>query len=240
MKRCLMVFCSLMFVMLAYAQSGQKEINDIKKSKRYVYAMAASMKSGEEAIASAKDLLLLEVEQWLKDEKMEDVAGYIVKVKNNTSQIETQRGKLYRAFVYVAKKDVLPYYKDEEIEMVKTDTLQTIPQPSPIVAEPKVEQPETPKVTLTVAEEEMLQINQFADINTYVAEKKADGTIVDYGKYATMPNDANIYIFVYNKQGEVCAKIKKVGDESLNMSTLQNDEVASYKGCGAIWIKMKE
>lgn len=240
MSRYLMTSFCLLLAMATHAQDSQQEINDIKKSKHYVYAVAASTQSKEDAAQRAKDLLLLEVEQWLKDEKKDDFAGYVVKVKNNTSQIDTQRGKLYRVFVYVAKKDVLPYYKDEEVETVKKDTVQKAAPNSSVAVEPRTKQTETQKVTLAAAEEQMLMISKFADINSYIKEKKADGTILDCGKYATMPKDANMYVFVYNKNGEVCAKIKKFGTESINMSTLQKDNVANYKGCGAIWIKVKE
>jgi hypothetical protein len=253
MNRHLMTFCCLLFGVMLHAEDSQQEINNIKKSKRYVYAMAASNQSKEDAILRAKDLLLLEVEQWLKDEEQGDFAGYVVKVKNNASQIETQRGKLYRVFAYVAKKDVLPYYDDEEIETVKKDSATTVQQSAPVAAEPKVEQreeqleeqreeqqPETPEVTLTAAEEEMLAIDKFDDIYTYVAKKTADGTITDYGKYLRMPKNEDVYVFVYDTQGNVPTKIKRYGGKSLNMGTLKEDKVERYEGCGAIWIKVKE
>ena len=248
MNRHLMTFCFLLFGVMLHAEDSQQEINNIKKSKRYVYAMAASNQSKEDAILRAKDLLLLEVEQWLKDEKQGDFAGYVVKVKNNASQIETQRGKLYRVFAYVAKKDVLPYYDDEEIETVKKDSATTVQQSAPVAAEPKaeqrveqrVEQPETPQMTLTAAEEEMLGIDKFDDIYAYVAKKTADGTITDYGKYLQMPKNEDVYVFVYDTQGNIPAKIKRYGGKSLNMGTLKEDKVERYEGCGAIWIKVKE
>lgn len=245
MSRYLMTICCALFCLTCIAQGSQREINEIKKSKHYVYAMAASANSKEEATESAKALLMLEVEQWLKEEKKDDVAGYVAKVKNNTAQIETQRGKLYRVFVYVAKKDILPYYNDEEIETVKSGnvnklTVKTEPQTIPAATVEKIEQPNVTQVTLTATEKQMLTIDKFADINAYISENKANGKIGDCGKYTTMPKDADVYMFVYNKQGEVCAKIKKTGAELLNMNTLQRDDIANYKGCGAIWIKMKE
>ncbi len=240
MSRYLTMLCGFLFALSLYAQDNQKEINNIKKSKHYVYASATSTTSKEEAAQSAKDLLLLEVEQWLKDEKKDDVVGYVVKVKNSSLQIETQRGKLYRVFAYVAKKNVLPFYKDEEIESVRKDTVKTEQQNTPVAATPKVEQLAVAKPTLTPEEEKMVKIDQFDDLNAYVAGLKASGAISDYGKYATMPKDSDIYLFVYNTQGEICAKIKRFSSESLNMSTWKKDDVTNYKKCGAIWIKMKE
>lgn len=222
-----MIICGLLFGLALHAQDRQKEINDIKKSKRYVYASATSTISKEEATHSAKDLLMLEVEQWIKDEKKDDVAGYVVKVKNCTSQIETQRGKLYRVFVYVAKKDVLPYFQDEEVTNVKTGITSTVEN---LAAEPR----------LSASEEKMLQIQTFDHINAYIQARKADGTLADCGKYATWSKNENVYLFVYTPQAKVCAIIKAFNSELVNMSTLQADSMANYKGCGAIWIKMNE
>ena len=229
-----MIICGWLCCLASMAQGSLQEINDIKKSKRYVYAMAASSQSKEDATQRAKDLLLLEVEQWLKEEKTEDFAGYVVKVKNNTAQIETQRGKLFRVFVYVAKKDILPYAQNEEVETVKMEAS------LPDTASVKPEQSAAPKVTLTATEEQMLKIDSFEALTSYIKENRANGKITDYGKYATMPKDADVYVFVYNPQGGISARIKRFGAESLNLSTLQKDDVANYKGCGAIWVKIKE
>ena len=234
MRRYWMIICGLLCCLTSMAQGSLQEINDIKKSKRYVYAMAASAQSKEDATQRAKDLLLLEVEQWLKEEKTEDFAGYVVKVKNNTAQIETQRGKLFRVFVYVAKKDILPYAQNEEVETVKMEASSTD------TASVKPEQSVAPKVTLTSTEEQMLKIDSFEALTSYINENKANDKITDYGKYATMPKDADVYVFVYNPQGGISARIKRFGAESLNLSTLQKDDVANYKGCGAIWVKIKE
>jgi hypothetical protein len=244
MKKSLITFCCSVFSILMLAQNNQQEINAIKKSKHYVYAMAVSAQSKEDAELRAKDLLLLEVEQWLKDEKKEGYAGYVVKVKNNTSQIETQRGKLYRVFAYVAKKDVLPYNEGEEIETVWKDSIkdsvQAAPQNDAPAVEPEAEQPEVQSVTLTAAEKRMLEIMKFSELNSYLAELKTGGNLVDCGKYVTMPKDSDMYIFVYDKQGDIRVKIKKSGARAINMSTLQEDDVTNYKGCGAIWIRIKE
>jgi hypothetical protein len=244
MRMSLITFCCLLSCIQMLTQNNQQEINAIKKSKHYVYAMAVSAQSKADAELRAKDLLLLEVEQWLKDEKEEGYAGYVVKVKNNTSQIETQRGKLYRVFAYVAKRDVLPYNEGEEIETVWKDSIkdsvQAAPQNDAPAVEPEAEQPEVQSVTLTAAEKRMLEIMKFSELNSYLAEQKAGGYIVDCGKYVTMPKDADMYIFVYDKQGDIRAKIKKSGTRAINMSTLQEDDVTNYKGCGAIWIRIKE
>ena len=104
MKNC----CTILFFLIvslftAVAQNELKKINEIKSDTGYLYATGTSTISCDEASNAAKDLLGLEIEQWLKDCDISDAAGYAAKSKENLSLINTQRGKLFRAFVYIQK-----------------------------------------------------------------------------------------------------------------------------------------
>ena len=113
------------------AQDEQKEINKIKKNTNYLYAMGTSSTSAEDASSNARELLALEIEQWLKDNTKGDYSGYIAKSKENVSEIKTQRGNIIRAFVYVSKKDILPFQKEEAALMVGFDTEKKEETPQP-------------------------------------------------------------------------------------------------------------
>ncbi len=119
------------------AQDEQKEINKIKKNTNYLYAMGTSSTSAEDASSNARELLALEIEQWLKDNAKGDYSGYIAKSKENVSEIKTQRGNIIRAFVYVSKKDILPFQKEEAALMVGFDTekKEETPQPATLPAQ---------------------------------------------------------------------------------------------------------
>lgn len=88
-------------------------INQIKINPNYLNVTGTSMTSEEEATENAQIMLATEIEMWLAENTQGDVAGYVAKGKSNISVINTRVGKLHRAFAYVKKSDILPYYKDE-------------------------------------------------------------------------------------------------------------------------------
>ena len=66
MMRRIILFLSLLMVSYAlFSQNEQQEINAIKSDLNYLYATGTSIASEEEALENAKDLLVLEIEQWL-------------------------------------------------------------------------------------------------------------------------------------------------------------------------------
>lgn len=211
------------------AQDEQKEINKIKSDKHYLYAMGTSINSAQEAADNAKDLLALEIEQWLKEKKSDDITGYVAKSRESLSHIDTQRGKLYRVFVYVKKADVYPYYKDEDVLLVEYNGQD---------AEP-VAEPAAPAIVLTPAEKEMLAIPSFTALNDYINQGRQDKRITDVGKYSNLPKKSTVYVFIHNKAGEIPACLKVTDGQAVNMATGEPDVVSGYKGCGAIWIKVK-
>lgn len=103
-------------VVPALAQEDKNaEINKIKRSRDYLTVTGTSMVSAEEASENARMLIDVEIEQWLQENAEGDIAGYIAKSKENLAVIETKRGSLFRAFIYVKKKDILPYYENETV-----------------------------------------------------------------------------------------------------------------------------
>lgn len=126
------------------------EINKIKRSRDYLTVTGTSMASAEEASENAKMLIDVEIEQWLQENAEGDIAGYVAKSKENLAVIETKRGSLFRAFIYVKKKDILPYYEDETV-------MAELPNPivtdTPIIVDTmKVEEITTPPVEENIVE----------------------------------------------------------------------------------------
>lgn len=126
------------------------EINKIKRSRNYLIVTGTSMFSAEEASENARMLIDVEIEQWLQENAEGDIAGYVAKSKENLAVIETKRGSLFRAFIYVKKKDILPYYEDETV-------MAELPNPivtdTPIIVDTvKVEEITTPPVEENIVE----------------------------------------------------------------------------------------
>jgi len=126
------------------------EINKIKRSRDYLTVTGTSMVSAEEASENARMLIDVEIEQWLQENAEGDITGYVAKSKENLAVIETKHGSLFRAFVYVKKKDILPYYDDETV-------MAELPNPivtdTPIIVDTvKVEEITTPPVEENIEE----------------------------------------------------------------------------------------
>ena len=267
MRRSILFLCLLMVSSVLFSQNEQQEINAIKSDLNYLYATGTSIASEDEATENAKDLLVLEIEQWLKENNTSDIAGYVAKSRENLAQIMTKRGKLYRVFAYVKKKDILPYYEEEKVMVVSYEGSQndkhSTAKPSqesiatPVVVEP-VEAPtisvaqdddapndveaivSEPLYTPNETEREMLDIKTFIGLNDYINQGREDESIVDVGKYSNLPKSGMVYVFVHNREGKIAACMKVVDGTPTNLSTGKADEITNYKGCGAIWIKLKE
>lgn len=219
---------TLCLLALTAAQAGptddvKKEINKIKKSSQYIYAESTAP-TEEDARAYAEERLFDEVNKWVSTQKkMKGSANLVV---NNRKELWTTlsmpRGtNMYRYFIYVKKKDIIP-----------TDNAVVIANESRPAVEEKL-QPVLPEA-----------VNLLADITDYyaMAEKvkqlKAEGKIEDYGRYASLDDPDECYLIIYNREGKVVA-ILTPGPERLNVKTNQPDGVANYSGCGAIGIEVE-
>lgn len=260
MKRKLFILSmAMLYAFSLSAQNEQQQINAIKRNMSFLYANGTSTASADEASKNAKDLLALEIEQWLKENTKDSIAGYVAKSKENMSEIKTKRGNLYRVFIFVKKKDVLPYYKEENMMIVrlndsvetKKDTIDIIKVNKQGTTEPAAPAQDASSSVRHVPisenaesiyvpsarEKRMLDIKTFSELNDYINRGRADSSIAQVGKYSNLPQNEVVYVFIHNKQGEIPACIKKTDGKSINLRTGKEDVVSSYKGCGAIWIK---
>lgn len=251
MRRSLLLFSVFIFgYCLMIAQTA--DINKIKKSRNYITAQAASSVSLDDASEIARTTLNLEIEQWLKERGENDIAGYVAKSKENISVINTRRGSIFRSFVYVRKKEILPYYQDEDVVMDSATTAsivsaQPVPEPQQNVDTLKtsVAVTETPDIVINIAptfviteaEKEMLDVRTFDGLETYLKSKMSAGKLDkdNMGKYATMPSHTSCHVFIYNRQGEIPACLRVTQDDIRNLRTGEKDAIQNYSGCGAMW-----
>lgn len=269
MKTLILTITLLFFSLISLkAQNEQQQINEIKRDTSFVYATGTSSVSGEDASNNAKDLLALEIEQWLKSCSVDGIAGYVAKSRENSAQIRTQRGKLFRVFAYVNKADILPFYKKENVMVVdlvtqdesalpltdslvavaeaKVDTLTadsalSVQKTKQSIEKPVDALPPTESVyTPSPKEQEMLAIHTFAALNDFVNHGRTTGSITQVGKYSNLPVTEKVYVFIHNREGNVPACLKIEDSACSNLATGKPDFISNYKGCGAIWIKIKD
>lgn len=227
-----------------YSQNEVQEMNVIKDNPNYLYATGTSIVSTEDASQNAKDLLNAEIEYWLKNNAESDIAGYIAKSQERLGLIKTKRGNLYRVFAYVNKVDILPCNKDQSIicgvfvaKQEITDAKSQMGQDTEMMAKIIPNQEET--YVPNDIERELLKIRTFTQLNEYINLGRENGSIIQLGKYSTLPKDGLIYVFIHNKAGNIPACMKISNGEILNLLTCKKDLITNYKGCGAIWIRFK-
>lgn len=251
MKKYTMILMLLVNCLFAAAQdevaAAMKQINSIKSDDAYINAESTSAK-WEDAYDNAKALLEIKIEEWAREKsKTEDVTGCIAKAENSILEIKARRGKLFRAFLYVKKADIMTYAIEKELVVIpveqptkknetkisvkhtEAETVQVIipdqPQPEP-----------APAYQPSEDERKMLKVASFHEIESFI---KGNNAVLDYGKYATIPTIGDFYVFVYNREYEISAYLKHSSEGYININTGKQDDVKNYKGSGAIWFRVK-
>ena len=92
---------------------------------------------------------------------------------------------------------------------------------------------------LTDMERDMLAVTAGADIGAFVKELSNNNAIQAYGTFKDMPENTDCLLFVYNRDKEIVAYLRKTGNTYFNLQTKQPDSITNYKGCGAIWFQPK-
>ena len=177
LMRVAILILQLACVVPALAQEDKNaEINKIKRSRDYLTVTGTSMVSAEEASENARMLIDVEIEQWLQENAEGDIAGYIAKSKENLAVIETKRGSLFRAFIYVKKKDILPYYENETVmaELPEPLVPETLVNVDTIKAEETIIPPVEENVVKVESEEGLVSTVEYLP----PVEKPAEEVIV--------------------------------------------------------------
>ena len=241
----LTLFLTFSLVTISNAQTAaevNKSINKVKRDTMYIYAESTT-KDLNEAYTNARAILEMQVGEWVqKQHPSEGIELCIVKAKEHIMQLDTRRGELYRAFVYVKKSDIMPVADKSEVTVFEVapmvESSQAEVAPAIIVTEEAPKQ-EKAIIELTPEEKQMKQVKSFYEVEPYINGLKSKGKLQDYGKYATMPKGKDCHLFIYDKQGNISALIRKSGSVQYNLNTLKEDNVQNYKNCGAIWFQLK-
>ena len=215
------------------AADAMKSINKIKLDNKYISASGTSTKNYEEARDNALAVLQLEVQNWLQETKQNETSGVMLPTKDKCMVIETQRGSLYRVFLYVTKKSIIPMSQDEQL-IVVTEHPSSVTT-SPVTTTNPMAATITPVYEHTPFEQQMLQVKKAVDIEQFVKQD----IIGRYGAYKDRPATGIYYLLLYNREGEVPACLKFDNGTLTNVLTGNEDFFDNYKGCGAYWFTKK-
>lgn len=251
MKTIYIIFAFLFISFASFAQENTEkqkaEINKIKKSKNYIYG-EATLEDEAEAMKLAKELLINNINEWVASEKkMKQSEAVVIRdIVENSEGINLMRGNMYRAFVYVQKKNILPV-TDTEASVILSRSTDNEQEATIVVNDiAKVEaktEIESDVIGLVGHADDsaedilknILAITDWNDVGPYFQELKALNRIV-YGKYSTMTSPDDCYLLIYNRDGKVVAILDK--GHKKNMKTLEEDSLNNYSGNGAIWFQL--
>ena len=90
-------------------EEQKKQINEVKKSDKYLYG-EATLGDKQSAIDLAKELLYENINKWVSTQKKFATAEKMVTINTNYSidELTLPRGNMFRAFMYVKKSDIIP------------------------------------------------------------------------------------------------------------------------------------
>lgn len=228
-----------------------EHINAIKKNADYLYG-ESTMQTQEEATSLAFENLQKEVLAWAqRDDKSLKVTS-AAEINSLAGTIMTRRANMYRVFVYVKKSDLIDVNTSIPASPKDTVKAEVHPKDTTTVKSP---QPKDSIVTDSVRNiikqrflgrrqnDALLRLQKaknFFELKTIMQPLKAEGKILDYGKYATAKAPELCYLIVYDPAGNIRALLGKGKDKRKNLKTGKDDNIGNYRGCGAIWFTLKE
>lgn len=214
---------SLAAVLAGPIDDVKKQINQVKKSSKYIYAESTAPTEAD-ARAYAEERLYDEVNKWVATQKkLKSSANLVV---NNRKELWTTlsmpRGSnMFRYFVYVRKSDIIPtenavVIANESRPAVQEDLQSALPETVALLAGYK----------------------DYYQMAEKVKQLKAEGKIKYYDRYASLDEPDKCYLIIYNRDAQVVAVLTP-GPDRLNVKTNQPDGIANYRGCGAIGIMVE-
>uniref|UniRef100_UPI003FEEE269 hypothetical protein n=1 Tax=Prevotella sp. TaxID=59823 RepID=UPI003FEEE269 len=261
MNKTAILFFVLLLSVGASAQSASsaiEQINKVKSDTSYISA-ETTMQTWDEAYSGAKAILEANIQDWAHANRIDSKDGTLmVKSNKNILEIKTNRGKYVRVFLYVRKSDIIPVDKKQDVMVIKSGdgaTYKPLKESeakrhdekemrksnvkSQVIVLSDGNKKRASQVELNDEEKAFAAVSQFNSVKPIVERIRQDGRLIDYGKYKDMPSEGICYLFVYDKSGVVKAVLKR-DSTMLNLRTQQEDDIDNYKGCGAIWLRMKQ
>lgn len=240
MRKLLHIILVLLGVLPIMANDRTADINAIKKSPDFLSA-EATMKTADEAMGVARDLLRDEIIRWTTDElkiPMDSIEAQQLSEKADT--MTTERVDMKRVLVYIDKASVEgPTSVSQPETAIESSGTGTLLSDS---ARQIILQRFSSKKTIVRQGviRKMMRARNFFELKDVMEPLKKSGEIIDYGKYATAKNPALCYLIVYDPAGNLVAWLGKGEEKRKNLKTGKAESIRDYRGCGAIWFTINE
>lgn len=225
------VFLSTPAIAQEQAQAdAMKQINEIKLDSSYIWAEGTSSKNKKDALDNALAVLKFEIQSWLNQNGQKDLAAVAMTSNDQYMKIETERRKVHRAFIYVAKTQIMPIGKNEKVVVVERQEAKPKKEKA-VEKAPELESTVEEIYVPTDIEQEMLNVKRSSEMEVFINLHKINQT----GKYRDRPQTGIYYIFIFNRDGNVPACLKIDDNNIINVATGKADSFDNYKGCGGQW-----
>lgn len=248
------LFSLLLFVFgCSLALMGQdtdvrKNINKIKKSSQYLSA-EATLDTEEAAAKTANELLVEEINDWVKQKRNSENVKQIVlqDISSCSENLNMKRGAKVRVFVYVKKSDIVLIKGAGQIVLNEDEKGNDLQALSEVAGEMKVEQPE--KKSKGKSEVEVIDAQAAAlsmvtgartmmDMKGIFAKLKEENRI-EYGKYPGNNLPSSHYLLFYTRTGEIQGVVKASAGSYFSVNTNKEVLLSQFSGCAAYWFILK-
>ncbi|MCI1647160.1 MAG: hypothetical protein LKI39_02400 [Bacteroides sp.] len=231
-------------------------INRIKKSSSYLSA-EATLPTGEDAVKTANELLVSEINDWVKAKRNSETVQQVVlqDISSCTEEMNMKRGTNVRAFVYVKKSDIILIHGAGQIVLnddEKGNVLQALSEIStPLKMEQAPEKKADEKPELKSEVEPIQQVDAgnsldmiinartMDEMKTIFADLKAGNAIV-YGSYPSSEKLPETYhVLFYTRDGNVKGIVEVQDGKYLELHDKKEVKLSDFSGCGAYWFELK-
>lgn len=126
MKKLIVLSTLLLMSITTMGQSISKQINDIKRSSKYLSA-EATFETESKAYELANELLSRQISEYIQEKGSLQKANTVVikNVAGKAEKLQMKRGTMSRVFLYVKKNDIIAA---ENVRIVGNSTLANEPQ----------------------------------------------------------------------------------------------------------------
>ena len=204
-----------------------EQINEIKLDKSYIWAEGTSTKNKKDALENALAVLKFEIQSWLNQSGQKNLAAVAMPSHDQYLKIETERRKVHRAFIYVAKDQIMPIGKNEKVVVVERQE----PKAKKVEKEPELVSSVEDIYVPSEFEQDILTVKRSSEMEPFINRHHISQT----GKYRDKPQTGTYYIFIFNREGNVPACLKVTDAIITNVATGKADSFDNYKGCGGQW-----
>lgn len=224
-------------------QSSSKSINEIKRQPdKYIFAENTAT-SADDAKSNALALLTDAIFNAL-DPDTPDRREVATEMAESATQVSAMRGNLCRIFLYVSKDRL----NGDTGEQAKQDSMleenETVIDVEDILSSSEKSEETVPEETALPVEEtsdpiaeKMKSVSKASDIEGFVKNLKSEGAVSRFGRLKDLPAVGKSYIFIFNKNNEVVARLLKEDDKISDLLSGKPRQISEFKGCGCIWMK---